>query len=74
MVIDSVESIEDIFCLQNFFLRRKNTDTKEKIQRGWKKKAPHFEAVAQKDRYKKSQKGKKFWRKKTDTRFLHQWF
>ena len=33
--------------------------TREKIQQGWKKKAPHFEAVAQKDRYKESQKGKK---------------
>jgi len=40
-----------------------------------RKKAPHFEVVAQKGRYKASQKvKKKFWRKKTDTRLFPQWF
>jgi len=40
------------------FPKRKNTDTREKIWAG-RKKTPHFEVVAQKGRYKESQKGRK---------------
>ena len=65
---DDLNSTSESFFWPATILQGKKSST------AGRKKAPHFGVVAQKGRYKESQKGKKLWRKKTETRLLQLWF